>query len=79
MLPSPEEESGALLNADLDEALDQYVRERAGLVKRLKELSGEDWQRTESMRNIVIIRYGSCSGICSRTRCCMPTGLMNYC
>jgi hypothetical protein len=46
MLPSPEEESGALLSVDLDDALDQYVRERAGLVKRLKELSVEDWQRT---------------------------------
>jgi hypothetical protein len=46
MLPSPEEESGALLSVDLDEALDQYVRERAGLVERLKELSVEDWQRT---------------------------------
>jgi hypothetical protein len=44
--PSPEEESGALLNVDLDEALDRYVRERAALVKRLKELSAEDWQRT---------------------------------
>ncbi len=46
MLPSPEEEAGALLSIDLDEALNQYVRERAGLVKRLKELSVEDWQRT---------------------------------
>jgi hypothetical protein len=46
MLPSPEEESGALLSVDLDEALDQYVRARAGLVKRLRELSVEDWQRT---------------------------------
>jgi hypothetical protein len=46
MLPSPEEETGALLSVDLDDALDQYVRERAGLVKRLKELSVEDWQRT---------------------------------
>lgn len=46
MLPSPEEEAGALLSIDLDEALDQYVRERAGLVKRLKQLSVEDWQRT---------------------------------
>jgi len=43
---SPEEESGALLSIDLDESLDRYVRERAGLVKRLKELSVEDWQRT---------------------------------
>jgi hypothetical protein len=46
MLPSPEEEAGALLSVDLDEALDQYVRERTSLVKRLKELSVEDWQRT---------------------------------
>ena len=46
MLPSPEEEAGALLSVDLDEALDRYVRERAGLVKRLKALSMEDWQRT---------------------------------
>jgi hypothetical protein len=46
MQPSPEEESGALLSVDLDEALDRYVRERASLVKRLKELSAKDWQRT---------------------------------
>ena len=45
MIPSPEEEAGSLLNINLDEALDQYVRERAHLVKRLKELSVEDWQR----------------------------------
>jgi hypothetical protein len=44
--PSPEEEAGALLSVDLDEALDRYVSERASLVKRLKELSAEDWQRT---------------------------------
>ena len=43
---SPEEEAGALLSVDLDEALDRYVRERASLVKRLRELSVEDWQRT---------------------------------
>jgi len=43
---SPEVEAGALLDVDLDEALDRYVRERASLVKRLKELSVEDWQRT---------------------------------
>jgi hypothetical protein len=46
MVPSPEEEAGSLLNIDLDEALDQYVRERTHLVKRLNELSVEDWQRT---------------------------------
>jgi hypothetical protein len=43
---SPEEEAGALLGIDLDEALDRYVRERASLVKRLRGLSAEDWQRT---------------------------------
>lgn len=46
MAPSPEEEAGSLLKTDLDEALDQYARDRTRLVKRLKELSAEDWQRT---------------------------------
>jgi hypothetical protein len=46
MLPSADEEAGSLLNIDLDEALDLYVRERARLVERLKELSEGDWQRT---------------------------------
>jgi hypothetical protein len=46
MEPSPDDEAGALLNVDLDEALDRYVRERALVVKRLKELSADDWQRT---------------------------------
>jgi uncharacterized damage-inducible protein DinB len=46
IVPSPEEEAGSLLNIDLDEALNQYVGERARLIKRLKELSAEDWQRS---------------------------------
>ena len=46
MEPSPDEEAGSLLSVDLDEALDRYVRERAQVVKRLKELSADDWQRT---------------------------------
>jgi len=46
MIPSPEEEAGSLLNVDLDEALSRYVRERAQVVKRLKGLTVEDWQRT---------------------------------
>jgi uncharacterized damage-inducible protein DinB len=46
MAPSQEEEAGSFLKIDLDEALDQYVRDRARVVKRLKELSAEDWQRT---------------------------------
>ena len=45
LLPSADEEAGSLLNTDLDEALDLYVRERARLVERLKELSEGDWQR----------------------------------
>ena len=45
MLPSAEEEAGSLLNADLDEALDLYTRERARLVDRLRDLSEADWQR----------------------------------
>jgi hypothetical protein len=44
--PSPGEEAGSLLSVDLNEALDRYVRERALVVKRLKELSPEEWQRT---------------------------------
>jgi len=46
MAPSPDEEAGSLMDVDLDQALDQYVRERAQTIKRLKELSAEDWQRT---------------------------------
>lgn len=45
-LPSADEEAGSLLNADLDEALGVYVRERVRLVGRLKELSEGDWRRT---------------------------------
>jgi len=45
IVPSPKEEAGSLLNMDLEKALEQYVGERAKLVKRLKELSVEDWQR----------------------------------
>ena len=46
MQPSADEEAGSMLNIDLDETLDLYVRERAQLVERLKELSAADWQRT---------------------------------
>ena len=44
--PSAEDEAGSLLSVDLDEALSVYVRERALVDMRLKELSAEDWQRT---------------------------------
>ena len=43
---SPEDEAGAMLEIDLDAQLDQYVRERASLVARLKKLSPDEWQKT---------------------------------
>lgn len=46
MSATPEEEAGALLNVDLDEALALYVRERARLVVRLQQLAEAAWQRT---------------------------------
>jgi uncharacterized damage-inducible protein DinB len=44
--PTPEEEEGSMLEIDLDESLDRYVRERASLVERLKKLSADEWQKT---------------------------------
>jgi hypothetical protein len=43
---SPEDEAGAMLEIDLDESLDRYVRERAALVERLKKLSPDEWRKT---------------------------------
>ena len=43
---SPEDEAGAMLEIDLDESLNRYVRERAALVKRLQRLSPNEWQKT---------------------------------
>jgi DinB family protein len=43
---SPEDEAGAMLEIDLDESLNRYVRERAALVERLEKLSPDEWQRT---------------------------------
>ena len=43
---SPEDEAGAMLGIDLDESLERYRHERAALVKRLKMLSTEEWQKT---------------------------------
>jgi hypothetical protein len=42
---SPEDEAGAMLEIDLNESLDRYVRERAALVERLKKLSADEWQK----------------------------------
>ncbi len=43
---SPEDEAGAMLDVNLDESLVRYVRERAALVTRLKQLSPDEWQKT---------------------------------
>ncbi|MGB7202435.1 MAG: DinB family protein [Pyrinomonadaceae bacterium] len=43
---SAEDEAGAMLDVDLDESLDRYLRERAALVIRLKQLSPDEWQKT---------------------------------
>lgn len=43
---SPEDEAGAMLDIDLDESLDRYIRERAFLVERLRGLSPDEWQKT---------------------------------
>ncbi|MBK8304699.1 MAG: DinB family protein [Pyrinomonadaceae bacterium] len=43
---SAEDEAGAMLEIDLDESLERYVRERAALVNRLKKLSPDEWQKT---------------------------------
>ncbi len=40
-----EDEAGAMLEVDLDESLDRYLRERASLVERLKQLSPDEWQK----------------------------------
>src|SRR5688572_10518380 len=43
---SAEDEAGAMLEIDLDKSLGRYVRERATLVERLRQLSPEEWQKT---------------------------------
>ena len=44
--PSSEEEEGALLKVNLDEAMERFSNDRRRLVERLNTLSAEDWQRT---------------------------------
>ena len=44
--PSAEEEEGALLKADLDQAMERFSNDRRQLVERLNSLSAEDWLRT---------------------------------
>ena len=43
--PSPEEEAGALLGLDLEEAAGRFVRERSEMVARLRSLPPEAWER----------------------------------
>ena len=43
--PAPEDESGGLLGVDLEAAAEQFVRERAELVARLRDLPPEGWER----------------------------------
>lgn len=44
--PTPEEEAGALLSWDLEEAAERFVRERGELVALLRALPPEGWART---------------------------------
>lgn len=43
---SAEDEAGAMLDVDLDESLERYVRERASLVERLRQLTNDEWHKT---------------------------------
>jgi predicted alpha/beta superfamily hydrolase len=43
--PAPDDEAGGLLNVDLDEAVERFVRERGELVARLRDLPLESWER----------------------------------
>lgn len=45
-LPDVDDEDGALLKADLNEAIESYARDRRRLVERLRELPDEAWRRT---------------------------------
>ena len=46
--PGTQEPDDALLQRDLDESLDAYVRDRARLVARLGELTPADWSCSSS-------------------------------
>ncbi len=43
---SAEDEAGAMLEVDLDESLERYVKERASLVERLRTLTDKEWRKT---------------------------------
>jgi hypothetical protein len=44
--PSADEECGASLEVNLEEAMERFSTDRQRLVQRLRGLSAEDWQRT---------------------------------
>ena len=44
--PGAQDADDALLKLDLDESLDAYVRDRAALVDRLRQLSPADWEKS---------------------------------
>jgi hypothetical protein len=44
--PGTHDPDDALLRLDLDQTLDSYVRDRAVLVQRLRELPPEAWRKT---------------------------------
>jgi hypothetical protein len=44
--PSAQEEDGAFLKVELDEAMERFSSDRRQLVERLNTLSAEEWQRT---------------------------------
>ena len=45
-LPDVDDEDGSLLEVNLDEAMERFVRDRRRLVERLRELSDEAWLLT---------------------------------
>jgi hypothetical protein len=44
--PGAQDPDDALLRLDINDSLDSFARDRVRLVKRLRELSPEDWRRT---------------------------------
>jgi hypothetical protein len=45
-MPDTDQEEGALLKLDLEESLDRFQADRIRLVKQLKELTPEKWEKT---------------------------------
>ncbi len=45
-MPDKDQEEGALLKLDLEDSLDRFQADRTRLVKQLKELTPEQWEKT---------------------------------